>query len=132
MKLLGIVWTGVQTPKFTEMAAFIGNLAGQPPGIEEPGFALWAFPDGDLLELFAAGTKPPFENAPVVGFLVDDLESARRDLETAGAHILGGYGPNDDGYATIHFRAPDGNIYELVHDPARQKRAAQLQQDSTG
>ena len=132
MKLLGIVWTGVQTPKFAEMAAFIESLAGQSPGIEEPGFALWAFPDGDLLELFAAGTKPPFENAPVVGFLVDDLETARGDLERAGADILGGYGPSDDGYESIHFRAPDGNIYELVYDPARQKRAAQLYEAPTG
>ena len=128
MKLRGIVWTGIQTERFDEMAAFMRRLTGEPPGVEEPGFDLWAFPDGDLFEVFAGGTKPPFESAPVVGFLVDDLESSRRDLETAGAEILGGYGPNEDGYETVHFRAPDGNVYEIVRGPARERRAAASRQ----
>ena len=33
------------------------------------------------------------------------------------------YGPNEDGYETVHFRAPDGNVYEIVRDPKREARA---------
>jgi catechol 2,3-dioxygenase-like lactoylglutathione lyase family enzyme len=126
VKLRGIVWTGVLTGHFDEMAAFMQTLTGEPPGISEPGFRLWALPDGDLFELFAPGHKPAFGAGPVVGFLVDDIAESRRDLEAAGAEIVGGYGPNEDGYEAIHFRAPDGNVYELVHDPARERRAAEL------
>ena len=122
MKLRGIVWMGVQTERFEEMSAFMRTLIGDEPSIQEPGFNLWSLPSGDLIELFAGGTKPPFERAPVVGFLVDDLEASRRDLEAAGAEIVGGYGPNQAGYATIHYRAPDGNIYEIVHDPDHETR----------
>ena len=51
MKVLGIVWTGVQTRKFDEMAAFMERLIGVPAPREDTGFRLWSFPDGDILEL---------------------------------------------------------------------------------
>lgn len=119
MKVRGIVWTGIQTDRFDEMGAFLRAVLGTDPSKEEPGFAMWTLPGRDLVELFAEGTKPSFGTAPVVGFLVDDLEAARSDVMNAGGEIVGGYGPNEDGYAAIHFRAPDGNVYELVRDPKR-------------
>ena len=124
MKVRGIVWMGIQTDRFDEMEALFRAVIGVEPPIERPGFALWTLPDGGLVELFEPGSKPTFGTAPVVGFLVDDLEASRADIVAAGAQIVGGYGPNEDGYTTIHFRAPDGNVYELVHDPAREARAA--------
>ncbi len=124
MNLRGIVWMGVQTERFDEMSAFLRAVAGVQPGVEEPGFNLWALPSGDLVELFGPGSKPTFGAGPVVGFLVDDLEAARRAVEAAGGEVVSGYGPNEDGYETVHFRAPDGNVYELVHDPLYDTRAA--------
>jgi YD repeat-containing protein len=56
---------------------------------------------------------------------VDDLTEARARLEELGAEIVGGYGPNEDGYASVHFRAPDGNVYELTYDPDHERRAAE-------
>ena len=123
MKLLGIVWTGVQTREFDSMAAFMERLIGSPAPRQEPGFRLWSFPDGDILELYAHGGKPTFGEAPVVGFRVDDLTEGRERLEELGAEIVGGYGPNEDGYASIHCRAPDGNVYELTYDPDHESRA---------
>lgn len=123
MEVRGIVWMGVQTERHDETTALFRALFGEPPSIEEPGFALWSLANGDLVEVFAGGTKPPFEAAPVVGFQVDDLGEARRRIEDAGAVVVGGYGPNETGYASIHFRAPDGNIYELVYDPDHEARA---------
>jgi catechol 2,3-dioxygenase-like lactoylglutathione lyase family enzyme len=118
VKVRGLVWLGVQAERFDGMAALFETLFGAKPGIDEPEFKLWRLANGALVELFAAGTKPPFGAAPVVGFEVDDLEAAKRDLVAAGAEIVGGYGPNENGYASVHFRAPDGNIYEIVRDPA--------------
>ncbi len=115
---------GVQTDNFDGMAAFVEGLIGGPAPRRDPGFRLWSLPDGDIVELYAKGGKPTFGDAPVVGFRVDDLEAGRRRLTELGAEIVGGYGPNEDGYASIHFRAPDGNIYELTYDPDHETRAA--------
>ena len=123
MRIRGIVWTGVQTERFDAMTEFMEGLIGERAPREAPGFRLWSFPDGDILELYAGGTKPGFADAPVVGFRVDDLEEARSRLQELGAEIVGGYGPNEDGYASIHFRAPDGNVYELTYDPDHERRA---------
>ena len=114
---------GVQTDRFEEMGAFLQTLIGTPPPVTEPGFALWDLPSGDLVELFAKGRKPTFGGGPVVGFLVDDLDAVRRGLEATGAEVVSGYGPNEEGYQAVHLRAPDGNVYELVHDPGREARA---------
>ena len=119
MPVRGLVWLGLQTEQFDAMERLFRALFGAEADGREPGFRLWRLGNGDLVELFAGGTKPPFGSAPVVGFLVDDLNEARRELVEAGAEIVGGYGPNEDGYASLHFRAPDGNIYEVVRDPNR-------------
>jgi len=122
VKVLAITWMGVQTERFEEMQAFMQALLGAPPPVTEPGFALWDLPSGDLVELFAQGRKPTFGTGPVVGFLVEDLEASLRDLEAGGAEIVSSYGPNEDGYEAVHFRAPDGNVYEVVRDPKREAR----------
>ena len=123
MNVKGLVWLGIQTDQFDKMEALLRALFGTPPPRHEPGFSLWTLANGDLVEVFQQGDRPTFANAPVVGFWVDDLELAKRSIVGAGAEIVGGYGPNEDGYQSVHFRAPDGNIYELVHDPTHQERA---------
>jgi catechol 2,3-dioxygenase-like lactoylglutathione lyase family enzyme len=120
----GLAWLGIQTGRFDEMHAFMQVLLGGAPSIEKPGFGLWSLPNGDIVELYAPGGKPAFWTAPVVGFQVADLEAAKRDILAAGAEIVGGYGPNEAGYATVHFRAPDGNIYEITFDPDHETRAS--------
>lgn len=123
MTAIGIGWMGIQTERFDEMRAFLAALVGAQPSIDESGFSLWSLPSGDLVELFEPGKKPTFGAGPVVGFLVDDLQAARAALEEAGAVVVGGYGPNEDGYVSVHLRAPDGNVYEIIHDPDHEGRA---------
>jgi hypothetical protein len=48
----------------------------------------------------------------VVGFVVEDLPTAVEELERAGVELLGG-SVDDSGLGWRHFRAPDGNVYEL-------------------
>jgi len=54
---------------------------------------------------------------PVAGFVVDDMEAARAELEKAGAEFIGlVHGdPGVDEWA--HFRAPDGTVYEITRSP---------------
>jgi hypothetical protein len=49
----------------------------------------------------------------VVGFVVDDIAAAVRALAGAGVELLGGHLGGPDG-SWRHFRAPDGNVYELT------------------
>ena len=120
----GIGWVGIQTERFDEMQRFLAAVTGSQPAIDEPGFSLWSLPNGDLVELFAPGSKPTFGTAPVAGFLVDDLDAARASVADAGGVEVGGYGPNEDGYVSVHVRGPDGNVYELIHDPMHEERGS--------
>ncbi|HZA85533.1 MAG TPA: VOC family protein, partial [Acidimicrobiales bacterium] len=54
-----------------------------------------------------------FTTGPVVGFAVDDIESARAELEASGIDVLGPI-QRGGGLAWLHFRGADGNIWELT------------------
>jgi len=48
---------------------------------------------------------------------VDDIASARAEMESQGIEFIGPTEVMEDGYAWAHFRGPDGFIYELTYDP---------------
>jgi hypothetical protein len=54
-----------------------------------------------------------FGSAPVVGFVVDDAARLRQRMEAAGVEFLT---PLEmaAGSSWCHFRAPDGNVYEII------------------
>jgi catechol 2,3-dioxygenase-like lactoylglutathione lyase family enzyme len=66
-------------------------------------------PDSDINRHFTTG--------PVAGFLVDDVQAATDELRTQGVEILLLSEKDESGNAWVHFRAPDGNIYEFTQDP---------------
>jgi catechol 2,3-dioxygenase-like lactoylglutathione lyase family enzyme len=76
-------------------------------------------PDGSKVEVF--GSDSPinrhFTTGPVAGCLVDDIQDATAELRSAGVEILYQSEVDDSGNARVHFRAPDGNIYEFTQDP---------------
>lgn len=120
MQVKGIVWLGTRTERFAEMRAFFAAIAGG-PHVDDAGFAVWDLPNGDRLEVFApGGEEPPHGDAPVVGFLVDDVAAARAELERIpGVELIGEI--QDDGGVSgnqwSHFRAPDGHVYEVTNRP---------------
>ncbi len=57
-----------------------------------------------------------FTTGPVVGFLVDNVNAAASELRARGVEILHEV-EDESGNAWVHFRAPDGNIYEFTQDP---------------
>ena len=120
VEVRALVFVGTRTPAADAMAAFVRDVLGLAPR-DEDGAAYFDLPDGSSFAVQPTQQDEPVERT--VGFLVDDLDASRRDLEAAGAEVVSSYGPNDDGYEAIHFRAPDGNVYEIVRDPAREARA---------
>lgn len=118
MRIKGIAWLGTRTERFDEMREFFLHITGIEPRIDEPGFVVFDLASGDRLEVFGArpGTKSHLV-APVAGFLVDDVPSARAELEARGIVFLDDIRRADDGNCWTHFRAPDGHVYELTEQP---------------
>jgi catechol 2,3-dioxygenase-like lactoylglutathione lyase family enzyme len=118
MNILRMCWLGVATPQHEAMLGMLRDVLGLRVEFEEPGTAELSLPSGDRVQLFAP-EHPTYrlfrDNAsgPVALFEVDDLESARAELDAAGIEVVGGPG-RDTAWEWLNFRAPDGHLYELA------------------
>jgi hypothetical protein len=124
VEVKGIRWLGVGTEKVAAMRSFAIEVLGlRVDGEDTDQFVELVMADGAKLELFGSAARADspwlFEsNTIVAGFLVDDIEAARDELARApNVELLGDVGRLPNGYAWQHFRAPDGNVYELTTDP---------------
>ena len=111
-----LVWIGTRTERFTEMTNFYREAMGLEVDHEEHDFAVFKLPDGSKAEVFGPSDRDHvyFDSGPVAGFEVDDIEAARKRLEAGGAEFIGPIHTwEPTGEAWSHFRAPDGNVYEL-------------------
>jgi catechol 2,3-dioxygenase-like lactoylglutathione lyase family enzyme len=118
MKVKGLVWLGTRTTKFRAMLSLYQKVMGMSLTHEEPGFVVLELPNGDKVELF--GDESSYNTLfthPVAGFLVEDIDSARAEMEAHGIEFIGPTERVEDGNAWAHFRAPDGFIYELTYVP---------------
>jgi catechol 2,3-dioxygenase-like lactoylglutathione lyase family enzyme len=112
---------GVRTREFAAMVKLFRDALGLELTHAEEEFVVLRTQDGDRVEIFGPNWtyNRQFSSAPVVGFLVDDMDEARNLLRKAGLELIGEVKKGENGYAWQHFRGPDGNIYELVFDPQR-------------
>lgn len=111
MKITAIGWAGVRTQQHAQMARFCVDVLGLDAQEQGDDFSAFALDDGSKFELFAPGYegKEHMATGPVVGFVVSNLAGAVAELRDAGVELLGEAGPTWQ-----HFRAPDGNVYELL------------------
>jgi predicted enzyme related to lactoylglutathione lyase len=114
MLITGIGWAGTRTDDYGAMVGFLTTVLGMTVSYQERDFAVIDLPDGDKFEVFGPSDQNHrhFTTGPVVGFVVEDLPAAVEELERAGVELLGG-SVDDRGLGWRHFRAPDGNVYEL-------------------
>ena len=113
----GLAWLGNRTDRYDAMLSFYRDTMGLELDHHEPDFSVFSLPDGSKVEIFGPSDESHahFDSGPVGGFLVDDIDAARAALENGGAEFIGGvqrWEPTGDAWA--HFRAPDGNVYELT------------------
>jgi catechol 2,3-dioxygenase-like lactoylglutathione lyase family enzyme len=111
MNITGLGWLGTRTASADALATFYTDVLGLPLVHQEPGFWVFALPDGRHVEVFSPEYpgKEHFTTGPVAGFAVRDLSAAVAELRTVGIELCGEPGPTWQ-----QFRGPDGNIYELV------------------
>ena len=119
MRIIKMAWVGTRSERAEPTVAFFRDVLGLRLALEMPGFWLLRLPDGSKVEVF--GPDNPvnrhFTTGPVAGFLVEDVFAATEELRSAGVEILLHPVLDDSGNAWVHFRAPDGNVYELTSDP---------------
>lgn len=116
MKIRGLAWLGSPTNSYAQMHRFCLDVLGLSARKEEEDFAVFELPDGNVFEIFgprAIANEHEFMRAPVVGFLVDDVVSARHEMEAKGVLFIGPvHGTAENCWS--HFFAPDGHVYEIT------------------
>jgi catechol 2,3-dioxygenase-like lactoylglutathione lyase family enzyme len=119
MRIIKLAWVGTRTDNAESTVAFFRDVLDLRLELEQPGFWMLKLPDNSKVEVFGADspTNRHFTTGPVAGFLVDDVQAATAELRSAGVEIHFESGVDDGGNAWVHFRAPDGNIYEFTQDP---------------
>jgi catechol 2,3-dioxygenase-like lactoylglutathione lyase family enzyme len=115
MEVQGIYWLGIRTEKFDDMLRLFRDLMGLVEVSSEDGFAALRARDGDMVELFRpqSSFNQHFGTAPVAGFTVTDFAAALSELQAAGIEFAD-VESHPGGRSWAHFRAPDGNLYEIT------------------
>jgi catechol 2,3-dioxygenase-like lactoylglutathione lyase family enzyme len=113
VRLLGLVFAGTATDHRDEMTRFVREVLGlrrvDIGGVEADMFAL---PDGSHFAV--AEPRGMGDTDRSIGFRVEKLDEAVADLRAAGLEV--GDPAENDRQRYVHFRAPDGKLYELVED----------------
>jgi len=113
MKLLGLAFAGTATEQRAEMARFVLETLGLEPlqvgGVEADMFAL---PDGSHFAV--ADPRGMGETTRSIGFQVEMLAEAVAELRAAGVEV--DEPAENERQRYVHFRAPDGKLYELVEE----------------
>jgi catechol 2,3-dioxygenase-like lactoylglutathione lyase family enzyme len=118
MDVRNVRWIGVHTRHYDPMVEFLRDVMQLRTNFEDPTTVEFSTSEGDEIQVMAPG-DPYFDfftehaTGPVPLFEVGDVHAARSELEQAGIEIVGPLG-RDSRWEWIHFRAPDGHLYELA------------------
>ncbi|MDX6485184.1 MAG: glyoxylase family protein [Gaiellaceae bacterium] len=111
MRILGLVFAGTATDRRPEMATFARDVLGlEALDVAGAGADMFALPDGSTFAV--AGPRELGETSRSLGFLVADLDEAIAELSVAGVEV--DEVATNERFRYVHFRAPDGALYELV------------------
>ena len=111
VKLKAIGWVGLRTAKVPEMVKFYEEIFGLAKADARTNGFSFHLPNGDTIEGVMPPEDNPFTTGPIPGFEVEDVESARAEMEAAGIKFLGPIRGGAPGNTWSHYYAPDGNIY---------------------
>jgi catechol 2,3-dioxygenase-like lactoylglutathione lyase family enzyme len=123
MIVKGIHWVGICAADGGATARFYRDVLGlavRGEGVQaDPAdggarFVELAAANGDFVEVFDAGLADrDLFRTPVVGFLVEDVGAARREMEGKGVAFLGPVG-RGGWWEWSYFRAPGGHVHQLM------------------
>lgn len=116
MKVLSIGWLGVRTDRDAAMSTFFRDVLGLTPIEHGHAGSRFRLHDGTEAHVYPGDDRDHdfFDVGPVVGFAVASFATARAALVVAGIEFVYPDPQRSGGRAWQHFRAPDGNIYEII------------------
>jgi catechol 2,3-dioxygenase-like lactoylglutathione lyase family enzyme len=116
MAVRSLGWLGVRTPAAEAMNAFYRDVLHLEVILERPGATWFRLQDGTEVHVYGSGDEDHefFGTAPVVGLAVDSFRAAHAALARAAVEFLYPEPQRAGGRAWQHFRAPDGNVYEII------------------
>jgi len=116
MTVRSLGWLGVRTPAADAMTAFYRDVLRLEVISERPGATWFRLPDGTEVHVYGPDDEDHrfFGTAPVIGLAVDSFRAAHAALAAARVEFLYAEPQRADGRAWQHFRAPDGNVYEII------------------
>lgn len=116
MEVSSVGWLGVRTPDAAAMTAFYRDVLELEVILERPGATWFRLGDGAEVHVYSRDDVDHdfFGSSPVVGFCVDSFVGARAALRAAGIEFIYPEPQRAERRAWQHFRAPDGNVYEVI------------------
>lgn len=116
MAVRSLGWLGVRTPAAEAMNAFYRDVLRLEVILERPGATWFRLHDGTEVHVYGSDDEDHefFGTAPVVGLAVDSFRAEHAALVRARVEFLYPEPQRADGRAWQHFRAPDGNVYEII------------------
>jgi hypothetical protein len=118
MRVLRLCWLGIPAEQYEPMVRLLRDIMGLRVEFEQPTTTELSLSSGDRVQVFAPG-DPYFAffseqaSGPVALFEVDDVQGAESELVAAGIEVVGPI-DRDSNWQWLHFRGPDGNLYELA------------------
>lgn len=108
-------WIGVVADDLDRQRRFYRDMLGFAEMAEGPGWVQFDLGDSRLLEIVQRGGQPQYDHARYqVGYAVEDIEAARRELVARGVQPVSGLeGSASDGGRWCYFRDAEGNVFEL-------------------
>jgi catechol 2,3-dioxygenase-like lactoylglutathione lyase family enzyme len=132
MKVLRVSFAATRTTDFDATVGMFRDVLGMELAFANPGWAGFQLPSGerDLLEIVGRSeidrrvVPSEFQHGVLIALAVDDVATAREELEVAGIELIGDLvwatdltgNAADDGWGWCFFRGPDGNVYVLQQD----------------
>lgn len=116
VKVLSLGWLGVRTTSSVAMSAFYRDVLGLEVLHQDASSSRFRLNDGTEAHVYTEDDVAHdfFGTAPVVGFAVESFAAARAAMASAGVEFLYPEPQRHGGRAWQHFRAPDGNVYEII------------------
>jgi len=117
MRVLGYTWAGVRAADLKSATRFFADLLGFSLIHQGENMAQFEMPSGQLFEVFSSESRYfQLHACPVLAFQVEDVRTARKELESRGVEFVTNVEGNEQ-EAWTYFRGPDGYLYELWQTP---------------